>query len=134
MRTEERILQKELMLRFDAEKWPVLAFPIPNGLWIPAHNEAEKRIVARIIARMKADGMLVPGAPDIALFWRGGSALVELKKPASKDIFGRRSPAGRPTQEQRNVCAKAAELDVHHLYCHGWDEMRAAMERWGIER
>jgi hypothetical protein len=26
-------------------------------------------LVARIIARMKADGMLLPGAPDLALLW-----------------------------------------------------------------
>ena len=56
----ERNLQSEILYRLN--RYPVVAIPVPNGIWLPARSEAEKGIVKRLIARMKTDGMLVPGA------------------------------------------------------------------------
>src|SRR5262245_49944545 len=72
----ERALQAELMLRLRAGAWPIIALPIPNGIWLPARSEGERALVARLIARMKANGMLLPGAPDLVLLWADGCALI----------------------------------------------------------
>lgn len=124
----ERTLQQEVAWRL--KPLPILALPIPNGLWIPARNDAERSIVARVIARMKADGMLLPGAPDLVLLWRGGAACVELKRPKSVDLLGAR-PAGRPNNDQRFVAECCAALGVPHAYCTSWDELRQRLTEWG---
>lgn len=129
----ERALQAEIMLRLRAGAWPVIALPIPNGVWLPARSEAERTIAARVIARMKADGMLVPGAPDLALLWAGGGAMVELKRPKTRDLFGTR-PAGRPSEAQTTIAAFAAQLGVRHAYCSSWDDLRTRLAEWGIGR
>jgi hypothetical protein len=125
----ERSLQAELAWRLKA--MPLLALPIPNGLWIPARTEAERSLVARIIARMKADGMLLPGAPDLVLMWADGCAAIELKRPKTRDLFGAR-PAGRPTDDQKWFAERCAELGVHHAYCTSWDELKAKLDAWGV--
>jgi hypothetical protein len=51
----------------------VVAISSVNGMWIPSHNERERTLVARIVARMKSDGMLVPGAPDLVLISAKGA-------------------------------------------------------------
>jgi hypothetical protein len=125
----ERTLQAELAWRLKA--LPLVMLPIPNGLWIPARTEAERSLVARIIGRMKADGMLLPGAPDLALLWDGGCAAIELKRPKTRDLFGTR-PAGRPTDNQRWFAERCTELGVHHAYCSSWDELKLKLDAWGV--
>jgi hypothetical protein len=125
----ERTLQQEVAWRL--KTMPLVALPIPNGIWVPAHNDAERRVVARILARMKTDGMLLPGAPDLVLLWQGGSAAVELKRPKTRDLFGTR-PAGRPSDNQRWFAERCAEVGVHHAYCSSWDELKAKLDEWGV--
>jgi hypothetical protein len=125
----ERSLQQEIAWRL--KTLPLVALPIPNGLWIPARTQAERSLVARIIARMKADGMLLPGAPDFVLMWHGGCAAIELKRPKMRDLLGTR-PAGRPTDNQRWFAERCAELGVHHAYCTSWDELKAKLNKWGV--
>lgn len=130
----ERDLQLEVMTRLSSRAWPLIALPIPNGIWLSARSEAERAIVARLIARMKADGMLVPGAPDLVLFWQGGAALVELKRPRSRNLFGRISPAGRPSVEQNEIANRAAQLGIRHAFVTSWDELRQRLGEWGVRR
>jgi hypothetical protein len=125
----ERALVAEIGWRLKA--MPLIALPIPNGLWIPARTAAERSLVARIIARMKADGMLLPGAPDLVLLWPGGGAAIELKRPKTRDLLGTR-PAGRLTDNQRWFAERCAELGVHHAYCSSWDELKAKLAAWGV--
>ena len=125
----ERMLQQEIAWRLKA--LPLVALPIPNGLWIPARTEAERSLVARIIARMKADGMLLPGAPDLVLLWPSGGAVIELKRPKTRDLLGTR-PAGRATDNQRWFAERCAEVGVHHAYCTSWDELKARLDKWGV--
>lgn len=127
----ERALQSECMLRLRAGGWPVLALPIPNGVWIPARDEAEKAIVARIIARMKADGLLLPGAFDLSLHWRGGGGIIDLKRPASRDLLGKRAPAGKPTVEQLDLAERAQRYGINYAFCTGWEDMRDRLREWG---
>ena len=68
----ERSLQSEILYRLN--RYPVVAIPVPNGIWLPARSEAEKGIVKRLIARMKTDGMLTPGAPDLVLLGAKGAS------------------------------------------------------------
>ena len=126
----ERTLQQEIMLRLNTGRWPLIALPIPNGLWIPARSEAEKNLVARIIARMKADGMLLPGAPDIIVLWPAGGAI--LKRARSRDLFGRVAPAGRPSAAQSELAARAARLGINHAFVSSWEELRARLAEWRI--
>lgn len=127
----ERILQAEVMLRLRAAAVPVIALPIPNGIWIPARTAIERGLVARIIARMKTDGMLRPGACDIALLWSDGCGCLELKAPARRDLLGARQPAGRPSESQREFAAECAALGVKHAYCDSWDAVRTTLAGWG---
>jgi hypothetical protein len=127
----ERTLQTEVMLRLRAGAWPVIALPIPNGIWFPTRDEKERELVRRLIARMKADGMLVPGAPDLALVWgEGRGGIIELKRPASRDLLGKH-PAGRPSDAQRDIAERAADLGANHAYCSSWDDVRATLHAWG---
>jgi hypothetical protein len=128
----ERSLQAEIVARLAVSTWPLIALPIPNGLWIPARGPAEKSLVARLVARMKADGMLVPGAPDLVLFWRDGGALVELKRPKSRDLLGRIAPAGRPSAAQGELAERAARLGINHAIVHSWEELRQRLGEWGV--
>jgi hypothetical protein len=118
-------LQQEVAWRLKA--LPLVALPIPNGLWVPARTEAERSLVARIIGRMKADGLLLPGAPDVVLLWAGGSAAVELKRPRTHDLLGT-----RPADNQRRFAEDCVELGVDHAYCSSWDELKAKFDAWGI--
>jgi len=108
----ERSLQTEILLRLN--RYPVVAIPSCNGMYIPARNEHEQAIVARIINRMKSDGMLLPGAPDLTLLGAKGALCVELKRPASRDLFGRK-PAGRLSPEQKAFKRRCDETGVEYM-------------------
>ena len=95
----ERSLQSEILYRLN--RYPVVTIPVPNGIWLPSRSEAEKGIVKRLIARMKTDGMLVPGAPDLVLLGEKGALCVELKREPSRDLFG--APEGPPVAGAEGV-------------------------------
>ena len=116
----ERSLQSEILYRLN--RYPVVAIPIPNGIWLPSHNEAEKAVVARLMARMKTDGMLLPGAPDLVLLGEQGAVCVELKRSASRDLFGRR-PRGRLSPEQKAFQQRCVNCGVEYLVASSWEDI-----------
>jgi len=120
----ERNLQSEILYRLN--HYPVVAIPVPNGIWLPAHNEAERVVVARLIARMKSDGMLVPGAPDLVLLGERGAVCVELKRSASRDLFGRK-PKGRLSPEQRAFRDRCINTGVDYLVADRWEHVEAIL-------
>lgn len=126
----ERTLQSECMLRLRAGGWPVLALPIPNSVYFPARNEAERNIIARVVSQMKTAGQLVSGAPDLVVLWRGGGALIELKRPKTKTLFGT-LPAGRSSPEQIEMAERAALVGVPYSTAHSWEDMRDRLRAWG---
>ncbi len=121
----ERGLQTEAMLRL--RMLPVVAIPIPNGVWIPSRTPEERNIAARIIARMKSDGMLLPGAPDLVIAGPRGAILAELKRGASRDLFTKR-PAGRQSDDQREFQKRCEALGVRYVIVHDWSEIKQAIE------
>ncbi len=125
----ERPLQTEIMLHLRAERPRCVVVPIPNGAFFPAHSPGERSIINRLVARMKDEGFMLPGAFDLACLWDCG--VIELKKPATRDLFGQRSPAGRPSDAQKEFAARCTDYGVRHAYCHSWDEVRAALVEWG---
>ena len=118
-RQEERSLQAEIMLRL--RPWPVIAIPIPNGIWLPARTEHEKKLVQRLIYTMKNMGMLTPGAPDLSLHWCGGSALVELK-----------TAKGSLSPDQRAFAERAEHCGVRWAVVRSWEEMHAKLIEWQV--
>ena len=116
----ERTLQTEILYRL--ARYPVVAIPIPNGIWLPAHNESERAVVARLMARMKTDGMLVPGAPDLVIAGERGAVMCELKRPASRDLFGRK-PKGRLSPEQRSFRDRCIDAGVEYLVASSWEDI-----------
>jgi hypothetical protein len=120
----ERNLQTELLFRL--ARHPVVAIPIPNGIWLPAHNEAEKIVVARLMARMKSDGMLTPGAPDLVIAGERGAVCVELKRPASRDLFGRK-PKGRLSPEQKVFEQRCVNCGVEYLVASSWEDIASVL-------
>lgn len=120
----ERNLQTEILYRL--ARYPVVAIPVPNGLWIAARGEAEERIAARIISRMKSDGMLLPGAPDLVLLGEKRAVCVELKRAASRDLFGRK-PRGRLSPEQKAFRDKCIDTGVDYLVAQCWEDVEAVL-------
>lgn len=120
MITAERSLQTEIMLRLN--RFPVVAVPSANGIYLPARSEAEQAIVARIVNRMKSDGMLVPGVPDVCILGAKGALCVELKRPASRDLFGRK-PKGRLSPEQKIFRDRCVAAGVSYIVCDCWEDV-----------
>ena len=120
----ERSLQTEILLRLG--RYPVVAIPSCNGMYIPSRNEAEAALVARIINRMKSDGMLLPGAPDLVLLGEKGSLCVELKRPASRDLFGRK-PRGRLSPEQKIFRDRCVAAGVEYLVADCWSDVESRL-------
>jgi len=120
----ERSLQSEILYRLN--RYPVVAIPVPNGIWLPAHNEQERTVVARLMARMKTDGMLLPGAPDLVLLGEQGAVCVELKRPASRDLFGRK-PRGRLSPEQRAFRQRCVDCGVEYIVVECWDDVQCVL-------
>jgi hypothetical protein len=116
----ERALQSEILYRLKAH--PVVAAAIPNGLWIPQRTDAERDIAVRIVARMKSDGMLTPGAPDLVLLGAKGALCVELKRPASRDLFGRK-PKGRLSPEQKEFRDRCIRAGVRYVVAYDWADV-----------
>jgi hypothetical protein len=117
----ERALNQEITTRLRAECWPVIALPVPNGIWLPAQSEAERTLVARIVKRMKDTGMLLPGAPDLVIVWRDGALLCELK-----------TAAGRPSAEQRDMARVAGLLGIRYAIVRSWEQLAALLRSYGL--
>lgn len=126
----ERVLLSEILLRLRAGGYPIICTATPNGLHIPARTADEQKIKARIIARMRGDGMLVNGFPDLCLVWRGGGALVELKRPTGRDLFGAH-PSGQASPDQLEFAAHARRLGINHAFCRSWDGLVERLRDWG---
>ena len=120
----ERSLQTEILLRLN--RFPVVAVPSANGIYLPARSEQEQAIVARIINRMKSDGMLLPGAPDLVLLGEKGSLCVELKRPASRDLFMRR-PKGRLSPEQKVFRDRCISVGVEYIVADCWQDVECRL-------
>jgi len=121
----ERSLQTEIMLRLN--RYPVVAIPSANGMYLPARDEHERAIVARIVNRMKTDGMLIPGAPDLCLLGAKGALCVELKRPVSRDLFMRR-PKGRLSPEQKEFRERCERVGVRYTVAHCWADVECSLE------
>jgi len=120
----ERSLQTDILYRLN--RYPVVAAAIPNGLWIPSRDDKERDLVARIVARMKSDGMLTPGAPDLVLLGAKGALCVELKRPASRDLFGRK-PKGRLSPEQAAFRARCERAGVRYVVACDWADVEPGL-------
>jgi hypothetical protein len=120
----ERSLQSEILYRLN--RYPVVAIPVPNGIWLPAHNEAERTVVARLMARMKTDGMLTPGAPDLVIAGERRAVMCEIKRPASRDLFGRK-PRGRLSPEQKAFEQRCIDCGVEYIVASSWGDIAAVL-------
>jgi len=121
----ERSLQTEILYRL--ARYPVVAIPVPNGIWLPARNEAEHAVVARLIARMKSDGMLTPGACDIVLIGEKRAICLELKRPPIRDLFGRVKPGGRLSPEQKAFEQRCIDCGVEYIVASSWEDVQCVL-------
>jgi hypothetical protein len=126
----ERALQAEVLLRMRAGGWPVITLAVPNSIYFPARTDAERSIIARVVSQMKNAGQITPGAPDLAVFWRGGAGMIELKRAKSRGLLGA-VPAGRPSDRQVEMAERAAALGINHAFCSSWDEVAERLTEWG---
>ena len=116
----EKALTQEVMYRI--KRYPVIAVPVPNSVYFPARTEAERSIISRVVSQMKNDGMLVPGSPDLILLGEKGALCCELKRSASRDLFGRR-PKGRLSPEQRAFRDRCVDCGVAYLVAECWEDV-----------
>lgn len=107
-------------------RFPVVSAAIPNGLWIPARSEQEKALVARIVSRMRNDGQITPGAPDLFVAGARGALCVELKRPVSRDLFGRK-PKGRLSPEQKAFRDRCVAAGVEYLVADCWPDVESRL-------
>jgi hypothetical protein len=121
----ERGRHTEILWRLN--RYPVVACSVPNGLWIPARTEAERTLVARIINRMKSDGMLTPGAPDLVIAGTRGALMCELKRPPTADLFTKR-PKGRLSPEQKTFRDACAAAGVRYVVAYDWDDVEPELD------
>jgi hypothetical protein len=120
----EKTLQQEVLLRL--RLYPVIPVVVPNSIYFPARTEAERSIISRVVSQMKNDGMLVPGSPDLILLGERGGLCVELKRPASRDLFGRR-PKGRLSPEQRAFRDRCVDVGVEYLVAECWEDVQCRL-------
>lgn len=83
--------------------------------------------LARAVGRRFADRVVVPGAPDLILLWADGGAMVELKRPRSRDLLGRVTPAGRASAAQSELAGRAPRLGINHAIVSSWEELHARL-------
>ncbi len=130
----EKALQAEVMIRL--RTYSVVCVPIPNSTFLPARTAAEKEMARRLIGQAKKAGMLSSGAGDLVVLgsWAGGrrtGGFIELKRPEEITLLGKR-PAGKLSETQRTFRDRCAEAGVNWAMCSSWDEVRAALQRWGV--
>ena len=128
----ERLLQREIVLRLQAGPWPVVAAAIPNGVWLPSHSEDERRLVGRLMRRMKDDGMLTAGAPDLVVLGEAGGLYLELKRAAERDLFGKRTMRGQLSEAQREFRRRCEGAGVPYAVATSWQEARDALLAHGL--
>ena len=120
----ERDFQVEVAWRL--KRYPVISISVPNGIYIPSRDPAERDIAARIIRRMKTDGMLTPGAPDLCIASRHGTIMAELKRSKSRDLFAVR-PAGRQSPAQREFQSRCEAVGVRYIVAYEWAAIEEAI-------
>src|SRR5262249_3044020 len=101
----ERILRREIKLMLQLEAPNCVIVPVPNIIPFPRSTPAQRVMMARVINNMKDDFELLPGAFDLVCLWDTGSGVVELKRPASKTLLGKRR-AGAPSDDQKEFAAQ----------------------------
>jgi hypothetical protein len=104
--------------------------PSPNGIFLPTRSVSERDLVRRIVFRLKQDGALTPGAPDLLFLWNGGSGCMELKRPAEKTILGRQS-AGQLSDDQRIFRDRCQQLGINYEVVMSWPQARDLLKEWG---
>lgn len=121
----EKALHQEVMLRL--RLLPVVAFSVPNSIYLPARSEAERTMAARIIHQLKAAGQMTPGAPDLCIASRHGTIMVELKRGKSRDLFTTR-PKGKLSPEQKEFRAQCERVGVRYVVAHCWEDVECSLE------
>ena len=120
----EKALHQEVLLRL--RLYPVIPVVVPNSIYFPARSDAERSIISRVVAQMKNDGMLVPGSPDLILLGERGALCCELKRSASRDLFGRR-PKGRLSPEQRAFRDRCVDVGVEYVVAECWEDVQCRL-------
>jgi hypothetical protein len=126
----ERSLHEEITIRLRPVQPDCVIVPIPNGTWIPQRSPEDRKLIARLVARMKDEGQLLPGAWDFACLWGTGSGVIELKRPAGRTLLGKH-PAGRLSDDQNAYGALCDAHGVRRAVAHSWDEFYGALADWG---
>jgi len=120
----EKALHQEVMLRL--RLLPVVAFSVPNSVYLPARTEAERTMAARIIHQMKAAGQMTPGAPDIVVCGRHGVVLCELKREKTRDLLTTR-PKGRLSPDQKDFRERCERVGVRYTVAHCWEDVEGSL-------
>lgn len=121
----ERALQQEIMLRL--KRYPIVVAAIPNGIYLPSRDPAEREVIKRIIARMKNDGMLTPGAGDLVLVGAKGAKFIECKRPKTSDLFTTR-PKGRLSDEQKDFRRLCMNAGVEYVVAYCWQDVECSLD------
>jgi hypothetical protein len=120
----ERTLQTDIAWRLN--RYPIVYASIPNSIYIPTREKGERDMAARIINRLKTDGMFTPGAADMVLIGPKGGLYLELKRAASRDLFTVR-PKGRLSPVQREFQSRCAAAGVRYVVAHCWDDIEPCL-------
>lgn len=92
----ERQTQRAILAMMGTAFRHCLVWHVPNGAFLGDNVQARKRTMGGLLG----DG-LKPGAPDLAVYWNHGHALIEVKRPGC---------ANRLSDEQKRIHAELAEM------------------------
>ena len=107
----ESPIQRAILETIWAAYPDVMACSIPNGGFI---------LDPRTVAKLKWLGLL-PGMPDLALFWTGGHGLIEVK-----------SPDGVVSPDQKAIQAILGEKGHRVAVCRSVADLMHTLAAWGV--
>lgn len=121
MSAPEFALQKSICELMAVAYPQVLVMAIPNGAALCGSNDpAGRQRAKREISKLKITGLL-PGAPDLALFWTDGIGLVEVK-----------SATGTLQQNQADVLRQLRSLGHRVAVVRSIEDLTQTLADWGV--
>lgn len=113
----ERQTQRAILHMMGVAFQSCLVWHIPNGAFLGDNEKARRRTMGGLLG----DG-LKPGAPDLAVYWNHGHALLEVKRPGC---------AKRLSPEQVKIHAQLREMGFEPAVVTSTEEAFAFLKERG---
>ena len=103
--------------------FPVLIVPSSNGFGVPTKDKALRQAVGRVVNAMKRNKEMLPGAADLAFFWKGANDIALACFAEIKTGRDKQSPAQEEFEQNAWTVAAAYFLIFDKTWSQDADEM-----------